>query len=473
MGKNTAPPRAEINVSVFSGTYYALYMFIFLLAELVIQDRAAAVAGAETVVPAYCVGLIATAAGYLLLPLSRALVRSDAARRAMLVCAGAIFLFSFGLIVFVGHPFFFMLLAAVAMLAIGYVGAFAHYAVSVDMNGSPYLGITVGCAICAAVLIQYLVQNYTGTAPALMASIAAALALSLWMPLKGQNDECRSLRPVAKESLKAANDKLTCVIAACLMSAAMGISDAIVTDFSARGDVTLSAYPRLFYAVSLVMAGFIADIKDRRCLPIATVCVLLFSVIVTSFLEGSFGFVISLATLYFLGGFVILYITLAFIEMAPRTAAPALWAGMGRVVRSLTIGFIAVPGVKLFQHAGHQLLTIISISLSLAVLLLFYATGKLNNPIGRKKSPAGGTAASFARRYGLSGRENEIAELVIMSDDSINELAEQMAISGRAFQRSLTAIYEKTGTKSRLGLVRLYYECLAEEEAARESDTTA
>ena len=60
-----------------------------------------------------------------------------------------------------------------------------------------------------------------------------------------------------------------------------------------------------------------------------------------------------------------------------------------------------------------------------------------------------------------------------MSDDSINELAEQMAISGRAFQRSLTAIYEKTGTKSRLGLLRLYYECLAEEEAARESDTTA
>ena len=472
MNKSIAPPRAEINVSVFSGTYYALYMFIFLLAELVIQDRAAAAVGAEAVVPAYCVGLIATAAGYLLLPLSRALVRGEAARRAMLVCAGAIFLFSFGLIVFVGSPFFFMLLAAVAMLAIGYVGAFVHYAAAVDMDGSPHLGITVGGAVCAAVLIQYLVQNYTKTAPALMASAAAALALSLWMPLKGQKDERRPLRPGAEESPKTANDKLTCVIAACLMSAAIGISDAIVTDFSARGDVTLSAYPRLFYAVSLVMAGFIADIKDRRCLPIATACVLLFSVIVTSFLEGSFGFVISLATLYFLGGFVILYITLAFMEMAPRTAAPPLWAGMGRVVRSLTIGFIAVPGVKLFQYAGHHLLTIINICLSLAVLLLFYAAGKLNNSSG-EKSPAGGTAASFAGRYGLSGRENEIAELVIMSDDSINELAEQMAISGRAFQRSLTAIYEKTGTKSRLGLLRLYYECLAEEEAARESDTTA
>ena len=79
MNKSIAPPRAEINVSVFNGTYYALYMFIFLLAELVIQDRAAAAVGAEAVVPAYCVGLIATAAGYLLLPLSRALVRGDAA----------------------------------------------------------------------------------------------------------------------------------------------------------------------------------------------------------------------------------------------------------------------------------------------------------------------------------------------------------------------------------------------------------
>ena len=68
MNKSIAPPRAEINVSVFNGTYYALYMFIFLLAELVIQDRAAAAVGAEAVVPAYCVGLIATAAGYLLLP---------------------------------------------------------------------------------------------------------------------------------------------------------------------------------------------------------------------------------------------------------------------------------------------------------------------------------------------------------------------------------------------------------------------
>ena len=169
---------------------------------------------------------------------------------------------------------------------------------------------------------------------------------------------------------------------------------------------------------------------------------------------------------------VVVFFTTSFLDFARHMPTPALWAGMGRVVRSLTIGFIAVPGVKLFQHAGHHLLTIISICLSLAVLLLFYAAGKLNNSSG-EKSPAGGTAASFAGRYGLSGRENEIAELVIMSDDSINELAEQMAISGRAFQRSLTAIYEKTGTKSRLGLLRLYYECLAEEEAARESDTTA
>ena len=438
MDKNIAARHADINTAVTCGTYYALYMFVFLLSELICQSKGAIAIGVEKVVSVYTVGLIFTAVGYLLLPFSRALIHGERARGFILLAAGAMALLSFGAIIFNGPPFFFMLLVAIYMTAVGYIGAFVHYAMAMEMRSSPYGGITIGCAICSSIIIQYIVQNFTTTDFSLFAAITAAFAV-MFRTLSCVK-ECRVLIAITA-----------------IMSIVMGISDGILTSLHASGEVVLSAYPRLFYAVSLVMAGYIADIKKRFYMPVATTCVLLLSVVITSFFEGSYGYVISLSTLYFLGGFAVVYFTTAFMDIAPDTDNPALWAGMGRIVRSLTIGFIAIPGTMLFRCASHHLLTLISLTLSLAVLVIFYINGKLD--CSRAKVPSEKLDdASFAERFGLTERESELAKTIIMSSENIKELAVQMSISERALQRSIKVIYDKTGAESRLALIRIYYE---------------
>lgn len=459
MDKNIAARQADINTAVTCGTYYALYMFVFLLSELICQSKGAIAIGVEKVVSVYTVGLIFTAVGYLLLPFSRALIHGERARGFILLAAGAMALLSFGAIIFNGPPFFFMLLVAIYMTAVGYIGAFVHYAMAMEMRSSPYGGITIGCAICSSIIIQYIVQNFTTTDFSLFAAITAAFAV-MFLILRGREAKLASCAMADSKMCRTLSCVKECrvlIAITAIMSIVMGISDGILTSLHASGEVVLSAYPRLFYAVSLVMAGYIADIKKRFYMPVATTCVLLLSVVITSFFEGSYGYVISLSTLYFLGGFAVVYFTTAFMDIAPDTDNPALWAGMGRIVRSLTIGFIAIPGTMLFRCASHHLLTLISLTLSLAVLVIFYINGKID--CSRAKVPSEKLDnASFAERFGLTERESELAKTIIMSSENIKELAVQMSISERALQRSIKVIYDKTGAESRLALIRIYYE---------------
>ncbi|WP_156885070.1 LuxR C-terminal-related transcriptional regulator [Oribacterium sp. NK2B42] len=46
---------------------------------------------------------------------------------------------------------------------------------------------------------------------------------------------------------------------------------------------------------------------------------------------------------------------------------------------------------------------------------------------------------------------------LIFTEDSGQEIADALFISRRVLQRHVAAIYEKTGTKSRVGLFRIYH----------------
>ena len=48
-------------------------------------------------------------------------------------------------------------------------------------------------------------------------------------------------------------------------------------------------------------------------------------------------------------------------------------------------------------------------------------------------------------------------ELILSKEGTGKELAKELLISERVFQRYLTSIYDKTGTNSRIGLILYYY----------------
>ena len=70
---------------------------------------------------------------------------------------------------------------------------------------------------------------------------------------------------------------------------------------------------------------------------------------------------------------------------------------------------------------------------------------------------------AFAEKYSLTKRETEVLEALLNSDDSAKDLAKQLFISRAALYRNISSLNEKTGTKSRIGLIQFYYQQKNEE----------
>ena len=71
-----------------------------------------------------------------------------------------------------------------------------------------------------------------------------------------------------------------------------------------------------------------------------------------------------------------------------------------------------------------------------------------------KESPI---VQAFAKAHELTPREEEVLQLILTKDGTNKELAKELMISERVYQRYLTSIYDKTGTNSKVGLILLYY----------------
>ena len=76
------------------------------------------------------------------------------------------------------------------------------------------------------------------------------------------------------------------IVATILMSLVIGLIDGVVVAKHAEGSLSVSSYARLFYALSLPVAGFVADIKNRKYLSIVTVCTLFISTISTALMSA-------------------------------------------------------------------------------------------------------------------------------------------------------------------------------------------
>ena len=64
----------------------------------------------------------------------------------------------------------------------------------------------------------------------------------------------------------------------------------------------------------------------------------------------------------------------------------------------------------------------------------------------------------FAENSGLTPRETEFLEALIMTDTDVEGIARSFGLTARTVHRHISNIYEKTGTDSRYALMRCFYE---------------
>ena len=62
----------------------------------------------------------------------------------------------------------------------------------------------------------------------------------------------------------------------------------------------------------------------------------------------------------------------------------------------------------------------------------------------------------ISEKFSFTPREAEVFGLLVSTEDSLQTIADNLYISRRTLERYVSAIYEKTGAKTRIGLISLF-----------------
>lgn len=74
--------------------------------------------------------------------------------------------------------------------------------------------------------------------------------------------------------------------------------------------------------------------------------------------------------MYLYSCFYVIFFTVMFIDFAPKSKFPELWASMGRIVRSFTVAITIIPTLKIYNSIGSTILAAESCLLSILNMLV-------------------------------------------------------------------------------------------------------
>ena len=419
---------------------FALCFFSFMMAEAMTNSRATELLGAESVNAVYAIGLLCTGAGFLSFSALRKLFKNEKVRKAVICSVGIVCIISCCVFLTTDNVGLFFLFAGLSLVSCGHIGGCVYYHHAMTFLGSPYIGRATGIGMSLAILIQILIHNFAMQKAAFMSSIAVSILFVLFIIFRLPKDwMLENPLPYSSENK---TDKKTAVIliaAVALMSLVSGTMDAVITFFDATGDLNVYYGVRLFYALGLLAAGFLADMQNKKYLPLATACIILLSSASTALLGSKAGAYTGIALMYLYSGFYVIFFTVMFCDFAPKTKHPELWAGMGRVVRCVFVSLTVVPVMRIYEAAGSAALVVMSCALSVVLLLVLlpYIVSAL-----KKESEAQKEALSheelmqrFAVSYALTPRETEVLEKLLLTEDGVQEIADGLFISRRVLQK--------------------------------------
>lgn len=440
----------------FQAVCFSLCFLAFMLAESAVNARAADLLGPGRVNAVYALGLVCTGLGFLSFSLLRKLVGGEQGRKYAAFLAGALCVASAVLFLTTDQTALFSLGAALCLLSCGHIGGCVYYNHAMTFFQCPYMGRVTGIGMGLAVLLQFLIQSVIPLDVIFLISMIGSIFLVVFLMSRAPRDwVLDDPLPYSAENETPRRTALILLSAVVLMSLVSGLIDGVITAFDSAGIYDIYHGVRLFYVLGLMLAGWLADF--RRRLPMATACSILLSSVSTALLSTSAGYFAGVALMYVYSGFYVIFLTFLFCDFAPRTSRPELWAGLGRVARSFTVAAVVPSMPWLYDAWGSTMLTVSSCLLSVAVLLVllpWISRGLLDQP---KASLSPEQALErFCQSCHLTPRESEVLHKLLESDDSLQIIATDLAISVRMVQRYVTSIYEKTGTKSRTGLHQLY-----------------
>lgn len=459
----------------------ALFSFVFLGMEFFFDSRAAEFVDARSVLLYQSVILLASAVGLFIYALIERYVGSKikqiiiitlnivevAALAAIILCSGKLILL-YGIIFFI---------------VCGVMGGRVYHDVSRDYTDRKHLTAIVGISYALGLLLQYI--NYNLIDSVILRMVMFSLAIvALAVILFLARDEYAEADTYMVDERNKTDCKEKCdettpdsgsvavalVMVVLLMTFIFSALDNVVTVVHAEGGADVGQWPRLFLALSGVAAGFLFDIKDQRFMNQMMYCVTVLSVIAMLIIEFGGAFIIGLIVFYLAAGFFVVYFTTGFTNVSYGMRWSALWSGAGRAVNNIGAGIVGIISYMLIDSPGIMVMSVVVILLLVLISIAVFVLENLQKGQYRRydeekvtKSAENSNARvkvdfeCFADAHHLTGREREVLQKLLVSDGSVQDIADELYISRASLYRHISSMNEKTGTKTRVGLIQYYY----------------
>lgn len=437
---------------------FTFISFYFLTTDVLVTDKAALLFGEQWAVLAYSAEMLTLGVGFFLF--SALYKKAESARRQKGLLGAVFFLSSVALLACIAarSAAAFVCSAGVHLFAAGILGAWAHYVSAMRLRELSHTGRVIGIAVGIQALLQVLILGAAASALTRALLLIAALgAAYLLIARKELADAAFGVEngPAHSRAQKPQKGYLPLLIAiVAVMSLMGGLNDGLIVEKQAGSGIDIYSYPRLFYLAGVVAAGFIADFRARRYLPVAILCVMLLSPIGVMFLNSPETYAVNLCVFFLFAGFAILYFTVAFLDVAPHTDNPALWAGMGRTVRFFFLPLGNVVSGAVFQSLPFIGVIAVYILLSALLCALFFLSGSLGRSRHTEGLPVSGKRdiADHAARYHFTKRELEVLSCLLDGMPN-HDIALRLYVSERTVKFHIANIYEKAGVKNRMELL--------------------
>lgn len=460
-----------INAVILMG----LFTFLFLGAEYLYVDVLSGMVSENKTVLAQNYALGVSAAGFLLYPLFHrfckkrlkiiisAVISLASILCIALICTGTAYTMTF-------------IMGLVLFLLLGLFGSAAFYVSMRMMKTDRYLARTVGISYALGILLQFANNNLVRSEIAEAIILSVFLLLLVWFLIKNDQIYCKQDEQVVdappdeerskdstEETAKGTIVGILMVLLVVLMTFIFSTLDNAVTLAHANGTMDIGQWPRILLALSGLTAGFIFDIKNRKYMGLIMYCIMILSTICIVVLKFAGPFLVGLIVFYLSAGFFAVFFTSGFMELARHMRTPALWAGMGRAINNITAAVIANLVLTLLSSDSSIAVIVLVLFLFVAVSIVAAAYTFQKKAFMEKLITDAADAVSekeklrkFSEVFSFTEREAEVFGCLVNTEDSVQAIAESLYVSRRTLERYISAIYEKTGVKSRVGLLNLY-----------------
>ena len=501
MGDTTAYLRRGIREIIC----LALFSFTFLACEYLFDVRMAEFVSPNEVVIYESLVLGASVIGFFVRPIlyyhrSHAIDATSDVTGVLLVAALLLLIMAVQVEVIIAG-------GLVACCALGYCGSTAHanfartpclaraaalsYAMGVLVQvlnhmvmpaGIPQQAVLVVCAIAQVALLHGArrAKLRDESDPNFEPSVAGLSVDALEYGAKWHDN------PKAKAAFRRTVARLT--VATAYLSGVFAALNAGLTTLHATGAVDLGDWPRLLLVVSSLAAGVLFDLRGRSYMNIGMTCAAMLSTLsfFVLIIDGNGGNELAATIIFFLGsGFFVVFFTTKFAAISLYARWSYFWPCMGRVVNNVCSMLVTAPAVAIILSqnvlaaVGAALVMFVGIAITLLGQLgqraddvvmqdgLPLATDDLGGdlaptcsdpePVEAAELTSDERLDAFVATFELTERERDVLEALVVSDQSVQDIATTLFLSRSTLYRHISSINKKTDTASRVALINFFW----------------